>query len=54
MKRNTKLQLKERTNEPQKNEQKVTQLKTPQLKVQTGIRSGMCVLDDYCGQWVCC
>ena len=48
-------QLKVNSNEPPQNENKGTQHKIPQLKVHTGIRSGLCHLDDYCSdQWVCC
>jgi hypothetical protein len=47
-------QLKVHSEEPQQYENKEMQHKIPQLKVHTGIRSGICYLDDYCGQWVCC
>lgn len=55
MMRNKNQQLKVDSAESQPNEQKETQHKIPQLKVNTDIRAGeMCVLDDYCGKWVCC
>lgn len=55
MKQNKNPQLKIHSDEPQQNENKEMQHKIPQLKVQTSIRSGeICVLDDYCGKWVCC
>ncbi len=38
-------QLKVHSDEPQQNENKGTQQKTPQLKVHTGIRSGVCIWD---------
>lgn len=48
-------QVKVHTDESQQNEHKETQHKTPQLKVRTDLRSGLCHLDDYCSsQWVCC
>ncbi len=46
-------QLKIHSAEPQQNEKKETQHKTPQLKVQTGIRIGVCTWDPRCEKYWC-
>jgi hypothetical protein len=46
-------QLKVHSNEPQQNENKETQHKTPQLKVHTDIRIGTCVWDPDCEKYWC-
>lgn len=46
-------QVKVHTDAPQQNEKKGPQHKIPQLKVQTGIRSGVCVWDPNCEKYWC-
>jgi hypothetical protein len=53
MKLNKNQQLKVRSDEPQQNGNKGTQPKIPQLKVNTGIRSGVCVWDPNCEKYWC-
>ena len=46
-------QLKVNSDKPQQNENKEKQLKTPQLKVHTGLRMGYCVWDPNCEKYWC-
>jgi hypothetical protein len=46
-------QLKDHSEETQKNEQTETQHKVPQMKVHTNIRSGTCVWDPDCEKYWC-
>ena len=46
-------QMKVNSDKPQQNENKEKQLKTPQLKVQTGLRMGYCVWDPNCEKYWC-
>ena len=50
---NKKQQLKEHSDETQKKENKGTEQKIPQLKVNTGIHSGTCVWDPDCEKYWC-
>ncbi len=50
---NKNLQVKVRSGKPQQNENKGMQHKTPQLKVHTGILSGVCVWDYKCQKYWC-
>jgi hypothetical protein len=46
-------QIKVKSDESQQNENKGPQHKIPQLKVQTGIRSGVCTWDPRCEKYWC-